>query len=473
MVRRGPGAGQTLHRRPAFAMMRAVEHPVKRLLLVLATLHCACSAPRQVVVVTIDTLRADHVGVRQGVSLTPALDRLAGDAVVYKDAIANASLTLPSHASFFSGRYPWRHRVLSNKMRLADDVPWLPVVLREHGFTTAAVVSSVAVRGAPSGFGRGFSSYDDAFDGHELNRKKQLFKSPGRATSTALEWLHAHRDESFFLWVHYLPPHGPYKPPAEFLEGLNHGPEGPALLVSASNLERGAIPAYQPLGQERNPAAYRRAYAAHVRYADHHVGRLLQTLRDLGIYERALVVVTSDHGESLGERGFYFCHGNLAYQEQVAIPLLVKRPDNRDAGLVVDEPVEGVDLAPSVLQELGLAGAIETDGRSILPEALAKTSLRLRYTQAQNQWQVAAYSGPLKLVLPLVPRRPSETEPASRALFDLRHDPAESHDLSNEARGMADRLEAALRKRHADSNVAGDSEDRERDEHLRALGYVN
>jgi arylsulfatase A-like enzyme len=432
---------------------------------------CSRTPPRQVVLVTVDTLRADHVGARRGgVPLTPALDRLAADAIRYQDALANCSITLPSHASILSGQYPWRHRVLSNDHALPQDVPWLPELLQGRGFATGAVVSSLPMRAAESGLARGFGSYDERFDSAERNRAGQLVKSPAETTRVALAWIEAHRRRDFFLWVHYFPPHGPYTPPAEFLAGLPSLP--PRLLsVSRVNFEEGAIPAYQRLGEEADAEAYRRRYAGHVRYVDHHLGALLEGLRSRGLYRNALVVVTSDHGESLGEHGFYFCHGNLAYQEQVAIPLLVKLPGNREAGRVLADPVEGVDLAPTVLRVLGLQGAMPTEGREILPEALAGAAPRTRFTQSNDAEVVAAQQGATKLLLRLKPPKLAGASHPERAAFALDADPAESAPGAGSQATLA-KLEAELRRRYQGLSVPPRELTPERQEALEALGYV-
>ncbi len=427
--------------------------------------------------ITIDTLRADHVGARRaGVQLTPSLDRFAADAISYKDAVANASMTLPSHASMLTGLYPWRHRVLSNDHVLPKDIPTLAEALRARGFATGAVVSSLPLMAERSGLGRGFASYEERFDSTELNRTRQLVKTPAETTRVAADWIRAHRRGAFFLWVHYLPPHGPYHPPPEFLTGLREVEPDPsrALPVAQRNFEPNAISAYQRFGEERDPESYRRRYAGYVRYVDHHVGRLLKVLEELGIYEGATVVIVSDHGESLGERGWYFCHGNLVTREQVQIPLLLKLPGNRQAGHSLTTPVETVDLAPTLLRILGLDAALASDGRVILPEALLGAPARRRFTQSNNAELVAVEEGGRKFSLRFA--RPGSLLAAGypeRELFDLPRDASEQFNLAlaTDAPELA-RLESVLRERYSDLEVPASSPTLEEAEGLRALGYV-
>jgi len=296
-------------------------------------------------------------------------------------------------------------------------------------------------------------------------------KSPPETTKVALAWLAANRQRDFFLWVHYLPPHGPYTPPEEFVRDLPRSESGTQLPVSSENNAQGMIPRYQRLRGESDPEVYRRAYAGHVRYVDRHVGRLLDGLRELGLYDRALVIVTSDHGESLGEHGWYFCHGNLVYQEQVLVPLLVKLPASRDAGRVVEAPVEGVDIAPTVLRVLGLDGVMRVDGRVILAEALGNEA-RPRFTQSDDAEVLGAITGATKLVLRVTTGGPAGPSHPARAVFDLESDPAEATPLTGERAARMAQLEDALRQNYRGIPRATRSLTPEEEERLRALGYT-
>jgi arylsulfatase A-like enzyme len=231
------------------------------------------------------------------------------------------------------------------------------------------------------------------------------------------------------------------------------------------------IPRYQQLPGEDDPEAYRRAYAGHVRYVDRHVGDLLDGLRELRLYDDALVVVTSDHGESLGEHGWYFCHGNLVYQEQIRVPLLVKLPGNDDAGRVVAAPVEGVDVAPTVLRVLGLDDTMRADGRVILADALGDDP-RPRFTQSDDAEVLAAITGSTKLVLRVTDKGPAGGSHPARAVFDLERDPGEMAPGTGEPAAATAELEEGLRRHYRDIPRAGASRTAEQEERLRALGYT-
>jgi arylsulfatase A-like enzyme len=445
------------------------------LLWVAALAACHTPARGVAVLITIDTLRADYLGAsRDGVALTPRLDAFARDAIRYDDVVANASMTVPSHAALLTGQQPFRSGALTNDGVLPSNVPTLAEALQARGLLTGAVVSSFTLR-PEAGLARGFGTYESRLDSKELNRRRQLVKSPEETTRAALAWVRASAPSRFFLWVHYFPPHGPYTPPGEFLEGLAAPTPDPAraLAVSDRNFERGAIPAYQRYADEIDPEAYRRRYAGAVRQVDHHVGELLDGLRDAGLYDAATIAITSDHGESLGEHGWYFTHANLVYDEQVRIPLLLKLPGGRGAGSRVAAPVESVDLAPTLLEILGFGGALPGDGRVVLPGSPGGP-LRPRFTLSLSAELRAVIDGRHKLIL-RTPVASSNIEAAypDRALFDLQHDPGELQDRAASDPETARRLEAVLRSRSlalGQPPIAPTSEDVEA---LRALGYVH
>ena len=424
---------------------------------------------RGVVLISIDTLRADHVGaVRAGVALTPAIDGLAREAIRFTDALANCTVTRSSHASMLTGLYPWRHGIPDNSGSLRPGVTTLAEALRARGVATGAVVSSYPLRE----LARGFGTFHQAFDHTEANRDEPV-ASPAAATEAALGWLREHGRERYFLFVHYFPPHGPYNAPERFRLPELEAPSGRLLPLSRLNYEQGAIPAYQKLGDERDPAIYRARYAARVRFVDHHVGRLLEGLRALGLYDEAAILLTSDHGESLGEREWWFCHGNLTYREQSAVPLLLKLPGGARARAAVDTPVQGVDLFPTVLALLGEPTAGGIDGVSLLEAAEGRLpKARVRFTQSGDAEQLSVLQGPWKLTR--VVERPRYVEPGHprRALYRLDRDPQELRDLAGENPQVTAALEALVGKSFTGFGPKP-ALDRESEERLRALGYVN
>ncbi|HET7294255.1 MAG TPA: sulfatase [Vicinamibacteria bacterium] len=443
------------------AAHRAVE--AAALVAALASVGCA-RAPARVVLVTIDSLRADHVGPRaEGPSLTPSLDALARDGVTFADAITNCTVTRCSHASLLTGLYPWRHGLLDNSGRIGD-VAALPALLQRRGVATGAVVSSLPLKGLLPGF----DSAHEGFGAAEEGRRRYPVKRPEQTTQAAVQFLDAHPDGPFFLWIHYFPPHGPYTPPAAFLDA-DPAAAGPRLEVGERNYEKARIPAYQALPGILDAQEYRRRYAAHVRYVDAFVGRLLDRLRERGLYDDALVIATSDHGESLGEHGWYFLHGNLVYQEQARVPLIVKWPRGTARGTRSSAPVELVDVAPTVASMLALPG-FAADGQALRPSAGAAP--RLRFTQSNDAELVAILDGARKLIMKRGPTTYTDAGYPALELFHLDRDPLETSSVRGDDAVAAARLEAELRRRYA-GVVGTEPGAPENEEALRALGYVN
>jgi arylsulfatase len=446
-------------------------------LTLLVAMGAGCSVPpRQAILITIDALRDDHVGPRAaGDSLTPALDRLRGDGVRFEDALTSATTTMASHASMLTGLRPHRHGLTGNDGALDSSLTTLAGLLRAQGVRTGAVVSSFVLR-SEGGLGLGFETYDESFDLQEQTRVGQRVKTPAATTRAALDFVVRHRREPFVLWVHYFPPHGPYTPPPAYLRKDDLSPQGrgrEAIEVSAGNYERGKIPKYQRLEGVGSARAYRDRYAAHVRYVDEHVGQLLDGLRKWGLYDRALVIATSDHGESLGEHGWYFCHGNLVYQEQAHVPLLVKWPRDRPgAGRSAKAPVELVDVMPTVLAFFGVAPPGGLDGRDLEPllRAQGVASDRVRVTQSTDGELTAVVLGPAKLVERRGPARLVDEAYPQQQLFRLDRDAGESQDIASQepalVRTLLDLLPRCRRPVRQQGLV---SETREQ---LRTLGYV-
>ncbi len=289
--------------------------------------------PRSVILVTCDTLRRDALepyGAAPG--CTPHLARLAQEAVVFDQAWSAAPSTLPSLSSLFTRRTPDELGVTSgNRMLLPPEVDTLTERLREAGLETAAVVSNAVLRRFPTPIGevalaQGFDHYDDRMTVKERNR--QLFERSAPDTVAAgLQWLDARKDPErpFFLWLHFIEPHGPYTSGEPL--ALSEDDALPAALpLGEDDRGLGQIPRYQALGEDRAPARYRAAYRGEVRHLDQALGVLLEGLRQRGLLETATLVVTADHGESLGEGDWWFSHGQSLAPELLRVPLLIRAP---------------------------------------------------------------------------------------------------------------------------------------------------
>jgi choline-sulfatase len=402
------------------------------------------SAPAQnLLFITIDTLRADHVGVYGAKNVaTPNIDGLARAGALARHATVQVPLTRPSHISIFTGRYPVEHGIRDNVApALGRDVPLMAETLKAAGFATAGFVSSI-VLARSSGLERGFDLFSDRFevgddDARFLNTIQRRGDEP---TREAIDWIRGHARERFFAWVHLYDPHDPYEPPGRYAIEYAERP-----------------------------------YDGEVAWSDELVGRLLAALTETGVADRTLVVVTSDHGEGLGDHG-EAVHGYFVYETTLHVPLVVRGPGVRPSG-AVDAVTRSVDLFPTVIDMLGVADrSPQTSGRSIAG-ALRGEPLREEPAFAESLVPLVHYGwsdlravrdGRWKYIL------------APRAeLYDLDRDPGELTNLAgNEparARAMRAGLEKRLRAEQAAvrSAPAAASVPADLLEKLGALGYVS
>ncbi len=316
----------------------------------------ACSeGPRSVLLITVDTLRADHLST-YGYPLptAAAVDRLAARGVLFRFAFAASSSTAPSHVSMFTGRYPSFHSTgnYNGQIRLHHSATTLAEVLSARGYATAAIVSNPVLAAAHLGLDQGFDSYDDEMDGKELNREIR-HQVADRAVTKAIDRLQAMGPDPYFLWLHLQDPHGPYNPPADWQcppELL--GPDDDRMLAAGSDHSgHQAIPRYQLYGEERRLDEYRRRYDCEIAYFDRQLDRLLSRLEQ--DHRNTLVILTSDHGEAFGEDDFYFAHGHSVGLDLVRVPMIMAGP-GLPRGRQVETPVSNVSLFATVLDLLQL-----------------------------------------------------------------------------------------------------------------------
>jgi arylsulfatase A-like enzyme len=327
-----------------------------------------CSPPPQpdVLLVTIDTLRADWVHV-YGFSAesSPRIDALARRGVVFENAIAAASLTAPAHASIMTSRYVREHSIgpLNGETRL-DGVETVAERFRAAGYDTAAFVSNVVLR-RRSGLDRGFDHYDDELEAGELNRKAYFERVAADTAGRAIEWLRGRQGRPVFLWLHLQDPHGPYTPPEAYVGRIGPVPLrlSHPLAVLDANVGRAGIPAYQALGEERDPALYAGRYGEELLYADHWVGEVVDAVEEHAGARGSVVLLTADHGESMGELGWFFQHGHATTPDLAHVPFIVVAPGARPGR--IPTLVSHVDVAPTLLELAGLEGLEGSSGRSL------------------------------------------------------------------------------------------------------------
>ena len=342
-----------------------------------------CSSPESVpthynvLLVTIDTLRADYVhSYGFFAETTPSMDALAGRGALFETAVAASTSTLPSHASIMTARFVREHSVgsLNGSTRL-EGLETLAERFREAGYDTAAFVSNVLLK-RRSGLDRGFEVYDDELPGGEENRVMYFERDAEGTSRRALEWLETRgagdaseraRERPFFLWVHLQDPHGPYAPPEPFADrvapiALRTDRELPTL---SAHRGQGGIPQYQKIEGLKRPSRYAGRYAGEVTYADHWIGRLAEAVDRQSQPHGGVLLLTADHGESLDEDGFFFQHGHSTTPEQALVPFILIAPGVEPQR--VRAAVSHVDVAPTLLELAGLPPLPDPSGVSLLP----------------------------------------------------------------------------------------------------------
>jgi choline-sulfatase len=444
---------------------------------VASALACGCerapqrrASPPDVLLVTIDTLRADHVSAYGYARRTsPNLDRLAAGGALFEVAYAPSPATTPSHATLLTSRYPFGHGVLRNGIALGDEVPSLPVLLADAGYLTAAFVSSFPVSSA-FGLARGFSHFDERFDGVDLHpaaRHKPdgaeipFARLAERTVDAALDWLATAPDSTpRFVWVHLFDPHAPYRAPAPYGDAFR----GPDTSREARRID---------------------SYDGEILYADWHLGRLVEGMREKASAAGLLTVVTSDHGEAFHEHG-WLGHNRSVFEEEVRIPLVVSWPGVILPGRRIAETVHLIDVLPTLASATRLAtGSARFDGIDLLPVMTGTARLDsdravfLQRPYFENErrarrlgligFELAARRGRWKYI--------EAAEEGRTNLFDLVDDPAERRDLGPREPERVSKLAglvSAWRRGSGASGVtkpprASSGEVRRK---LRALGYA-
>jgi arylsulfatase A-like enzyme len=441
--------GQATRRRGALCM------------LTLASLLLLGARPN-IVLITADTLRADHLGSYGYIRPTsPAIDALAEDGLLFENVHVTMSTTLPSHVSLMTSSYPARHGVLSNlgffhqPLETSDSLRTAAQLLEAAGYRTAGFTSSSPLC-AESGISAGFGTF--VAPPSAVKTRERIDVPAGKTTDRVLEWL-AVAESPFFLWVRYFDPHDPYEPPPEFNRFMT---AEPALLKFLR--ERGFPEAAYPWA-----AVYGNLYDGEIHYMDSQIGRLLDRLKQMGLYDDALVVFTADHGEGLGQHA-YPGHGQL-WNEQVRAPLIVKFPKGerartgRHPGLV-----SLIDLFPTLVAELELPiQTDEFDGIDVL--RAQREFVLVQRDGREGVWPGDAYSlGSLEWKYLYATEAPD-------FLFHVATDPHETRNAIARYPGVRKRMKAQLlrmvEENRARSGLRRKDVPDEIREQLRKLGYAD
>ena len=413
---------------------------------------CQASRPWNVLLITLDTTRADFLGCYgKDTALTPTFDRMATQGFLFEKAVASNPVTQPSHSTILTGTYPLVHGVRDNSLfHLPDESETLAEILAAHGYATGAAIGGFPLT-EEFGTAQGFAFYDDNL---RANRQDLLGRPApprhpswyderpaGNVNDAILPWLRQHLDDPFFVWLHYWDPHHPHIPPPPYNQLFAHS-----------------------------------LYEGEIAYADQSLGTILRVLETAGVLDRTLVVITADHGEGFGEHGEE-THAFLAYNTTLHVPLILRVP-GQPGGRRISQQVGTVDIVPTALDLLEISPPVSVQGRSLVPlmfgeqaansepPAYYSESLSPRLTHGFGELRVL-YQGPFKYIYGPRPE-----------LYNLVEDPAERRDLSDSQEQQRDQLKKNLQTfldSHASPSSANatyeaSAEARRR---LAALGYLS
>ena len=422
------------------------------------------ASERNVILITVDTLRADHLGVYgYARNTSPNVDRFAKESLLFRHAFSHANITNPSFSSLMTSHYPHETKVFGNYYLLPPGAVTMAEILKANGYHTAAINSHFSLRRG-SGFEQGFDVYDDHLEDRVEGRKERV--AP-KTTLAAIRWLEGNHKKKFFLWVHYDDPHGPYAPPLPyntmFVERSTLGKR--QLRVGNG---RGEIPSYQQLGDHRDPAYYVSQYDGEIRFFDQAFGDLIKKIRELGLFDNSLLIFTSDHGEGMGEHDYYFAHGYFLYNTQIHVPLIIRFPGRSPEVKEVRYPVGHVDLLPTILDTVSIRHPRAFRGRNLLTQGEDRPILSQSHKGGSRY---ALIVNNLKLM-----------EGSRYELYDIQQDFSENANLMKGDRTVALIPQAAALKNRLDAIRRQDAlrlgapivwaKGNPMRKELRALGYV-
>ncbi len=441
-----------------------------------------------VLIVSLDTVRFDHLSAYGYAAAQPNLQRIADEGARFTQAIAAAPITEPSHLAMFTGLAPYRSGVVSNGTELGDRPALVWRDFAAAGWRTAGFVAGFPLHGK-YGWDQGMQVWDDDFGAVAGLQSLSLVKawnqvavkehalrerSYDRVLARAVPYLQRHRDEDFFAFVHLYDAHGPYVSP---YNGALPSPDAPAL----------PLPAYWPAEHRRisDEKWLIQAYDNEIRSLDDAIGRLMEALGPR--LDDTLLVITSDHGESLTEHGYYFDHGDNLYDPSLRVPLLIRWPGKIPAGLRVDCQVGGVDLAPTLLELAGLPDLHPRDGLSRVPELRGEPCRErpvLASTVSGRSWDPPPVDHALRGQGSKLIRSEKPLQKPERGIgplgevqvdyhyFDLLADPGERAESPDDPRGAAAQalLDHLLKQGRAGIQPDMDAETKAA---LEALGYLN
>jgi len=424
--------------------------------------------PINVVFLTIDALRPDHLhcyGYERKTS--PNIDKVAKEGTIFTQTTCQMPWTTPSIASIMTSKYPQNHGVLRLFWTLNSSNLTLSEILKENGYRTCEIVNTRALT-SDTQLNQGFDDYIEIIKTPRLEKET----ADECATRKVIEWIDKNHNKPFFLWVHWFLPHRPYQPPppynklydSEYSEQINGSVKQQAqIFLKKINLTKRDL--YHMIA----------LYDGGVNFADAQVGKVLDKLKQLGIEENTLIIISADHGECLYEHDYYFGHDKVLYESTVKIPLVIKYPRKIPKRKTIDALNESIDIMPTILDILGISLPKDIDGKSLLPLIAGKK-------EKIREEVFIATSGPLEKGKPKYAIRTKEwkfiftPQENRKELYNLLNDPKEKINLAQIEKKQLKILEKKLNKwmrgfpekfPEEKDNLAEDIK-----RNLRSLGYL-
>lgn len=439
--------------------------------------------PRHIILIGIDTLRADHLSCyNYPIKTSPSIDAFAQNATVFEQSISSSSWTLPSFASILTGLYHHEHlagipcKKNENDKRdfphtiLIDSLTTLAEVLKKQGYTTAAFTEG-GIMSPEFGFAQGFEFFKVCSVPEKKLQKptaKDIFhKNVKNVVDSSLEWIRKNRDKNFFLFLHTYEPHIPLKDPLNILEEMKNDYKKFGFFDQIRKLDFKNVTKDAKYTEEDGYnwlCNQRMLYDCEIRYTDYHMGRFLSKLKKLGIFEDSLIIITSDHGTEFGEHGG-MNHGNNLYQESIFVPMIIKQPKQQKGARISEVLAEGIDIFPTIMEACGInTGHLKISGGSLVAPKGEKAAQAHLFKHEINL--AVGIQNKKKMIF-------NYAHPETFELFDLGRDLSEKSNLfGRDDVSISQFIDPVVIPKASGIPCFGDQDSSQIKEQLKSLGYI-
>ncbi|MFC2171001.1 sulfatase [Acidobacteriota bacterium] len=454
-----------------------------------------------IVIITIDTLRADHLGCYGYQDIqTPVLDKLAREGILFKQHICQQPVTTASHVSLFTSTYPLTNGVQGNNRPLKNDAVTLAEILKKRGYVTGAFVSAYPVKAHSSNLDQGFDEYDDRLSFIDYLPGKAsiwfmkttvlrivetylektgaivlLQRRGDNTTRAALRWLDRIGDQRFFMWLHYFDPHAPYDPPVPF-ESVYDPHYSGSVDGSMRSLRMIWDRTLNP--SEADIRHIISLYDGEISFTDQQIGVFLDRLKERRLLDNSLITVTADHGESLWEHDYNFRHGDFLYEGSMMVPLIIRLPGGNQAGREISTLTENVDLVPTILEIIGIEKPESQQGESLLGllQGETESNNKTGFSQAKGKRDESEAKESRRYALRTAEWKLIANEGAENELYNLIADPHEQNDCVASQPEISEKYRKLLEQKLLKITRSGEElpeYDEDTMRRLKSLGYID